>query len=96
MKITQGSKLCGKIFEAMIGLVLLVPPLLGAIFFVISVFGGDGEVPQLGYLRSPWIADFSNEGGGGMSAAPIYLGLMAIAGAYLIKDTLQYLFPEED
>ena len=31
-------------------------------------------------------------GNGGMSAAPIYLALMALAGAYLIKDSLKYLF----
>jgi hypothetical protein len=33
--------------------------------------------------------NYSNEGGGGgyTSAAPIYLGLMAIAGALLLKGT---------
>ena len=31
-----------------------------------------------------------------MSAAPIYLGLMAIVGAYLIKNSARYIFTSED
>ncbi len=27
-----------------------------------------------------------------MSAAPIYLGLMALSGVYLIKDSIHFLF----
>ena len=45
-------------------------------------------------LSSDWTTNYSYEqgGGGGMSAAPIYLGLMAISGVYLIKDSFQFLF----
>lgn len=45
-------------------------------------------------LSSRWTARVEN--GGGMSAAPIYLGMMAMVGAYLIKDSLYYFFIEED
>lgn len=44
----------------------------------------------LSNLSSDW------NGGGGMSAAPIYLGLMAIVGAYLIKNSARYIFTSED
>lgn len=43
-------------------------------------------------LSSNWTNDYSSEGGGGMSAAPIYLGLMALSGVYLIKDSIHFLF----
>ena len=45
-------------------------------------------------LSSDWTTNYSYEqgGGGGMSAAPIYWGLMAISGVYLIKDSFQFLF----
>ena len=41
-------------------------------------------------LSSDWT---SSEG---MSAAPIYLGLMALAGVYLIKDAFYSLFTTLD
>ena len=94
MQVKESSKIWGKIIEAIIGLFLLIPPILGVIFFVISVFGGEGKVPELRELSSDWTGSYGNSGGY-TSAAPIYLGLMAIAGAYLIKDSLQYLFWEE-
>lgn len=33
---------------------------------------------------------------GAMSAAPLYLAIMAFVGVYLIKDNLKYLFTNED
>ena len=44
---------------------------------------------QMKSFGSSWrgTVDYYNEGGGGYtSALPIYIGLMALAGAYLIKD----------
>lgn len=41
-------------------------------------------------------ADHGDNGGGGMSAAPIYLGLMAMVGAYFIKNSARYIFINED
>lgn len=68
-----------------IGFILLVPHLLGVLFFVINVFGSSWEVAKLYHLSSEWTGSYRE--GGYMSAAPVYLGLMAIAGAYLIKGT---------
>lgn len=45
-------------------------------------------------LSGAWTAEYSD--GGGMSAAPIYLGMMAMVGAYLIKDSLHYFFIKEE
>lgn len=62
-----------------IGLIFLIPPILGAIFFVLKVFNIGGEFASLKYLGVNWTGDDN-----AMSAAPIYLGLMAIAGVILI------------
>lgn len=51
----------------------------------------------LSNLSSDWTTNYGyDNGGGGMSAAPIYLGLMAIVGAYLIKNSARYIFTSED
>ena len=82
----QKALVKGKVFECIIGFIFLLPPVLGVIFFVISVFGGEGKVPRLTELSDHWTTIY------GMSAAPIYLALMAIAGAYLVKDSISYFF----
>ena len=75
-----------------IGLFLLLPPILGVIAFVLQIFNADLDFSQMRDLSSNWTNDYSSEGGGGMSAAPIYLGLMALSGVYLIKDSIHFLF----
>ena len=50
---------------------------------------------MVGYILSD-STDIRCNCGGGMSAAPIYLGLMAIVGAYLIKNSARYIFTSED
>ena len=49
-------------------------------------------------LPSDWTTNYSYKQGrgGGMSAAPIYWGLMAIAGVYLIKDSFLFLLYKGD
>lgn len=81
-----------KRIECVIGLTFLIPPILGVIAFVLQIFNADLDFSQMRDLSSNWTNDYSSEGGGGMSTAPIYLGLMALAGVYLIKDSIQYLF----
>lgn len=76
--------------ECWIGLFFLIPPILGVIAFVLNLLGSKGDFAKLWNLSSNWTCDFDN--GGGMSAAPIYLGLMALTGAYLVKDGLKYCF----
>jgi len=69
--------------EKIIGIILLIPPLLGVIFFILSIFGASGDIPNLRTLSFDW----TGAGDGYSSTAPIYLGLMAIAGALLLKGT---------
>jgi hypothetical protein len=59
------------------------------------LFDNDGEFARMRNLSGDWTTNYS-DGGGGMSAAPIYLALMALAGAYLIKDGLKYFFIKEE
>ena len=94
--ITKEKKL-----EFWLGVFFLIPPILGVVAFVLCLLGIDSDFFRLHNLSSKWTAliDFSYDsrnggggGGGGMSAAPIYLGLMAIVGAYLIKNNARYVF----
>ena len=78
--------------ERILGIILLIPPIIGVILFLLNLFSNDpGNIPEMSNLSFKWTGrmDYSSEGGGGgyTSAAPIYLGLMAIAGALLLKGT---------
>lgn len=90
----------GKKIEAIIALFLLIPPILGVISFVLCLFDNDGAFAKMSNLSSDWTGSYgySYEGGGGgfTSAAPIYLGLMAIAGVLLLKDSFRYLFLKDE
>lgn len=102
------TEVYGKRIECLIGLVLLIPPILSVLAFCISIFAGDnpGTFARMSNLSDEWTAiirvpttttfdELSNGIGGAaaaMSAAPIYLGMMAIVGAYLIKNNIQYFF----
>lgn len=75
--------------ERVLGIILLIPPLLGVIMFVLNIVSKD--LGKMSNLSHEWTGDWnsSGDGGGGgyTSAAPIFLGLMAIAGALLLKGT---------
>ena len=102
------AEVYGKRIECLIGLILLIPPILGVAAFTISIFAGDtpGSFARMTYLSSEWTAlirvpaETSFDGlsngikgsAGAMSAAPIYLGLMAMVGAYLVKNNIQSFF----
>lgn len=83
-----------KKIECWIGIFFLIPPLLGVLAFVLQIFDAGTDFSQMSNLSSSWTTKYGYDqgGGGGMSAAPIYLGLMALAGVWLIKDSLQYMF----
>ena len=85
-----------KKLEFWLGIFFLIPPILGVIAFVLCFF----DIYSLlnGTLSYPndWTADHGDNGGGGMSAAPIYLGLMAMVGAHFIKNSARYIFINED
>jgi hypothetical protein len=63
--------------EQKAGLLLLLPSLLSVIPFIVKLFDGFND-------DSFWTG-YDVGDGGFTSALPIYIGLMAIAGAYLFK-----------
>ena len=70
--------------KSIFGVILLIPPLLGVFLFLSNLNSRmAGEIAKLSNLSVDW----TGGGDGHTSAAPIYLGLMAIAGALLLKDT---------
>ena len=78
-------------FEAKIGILFLIPPIIGVIYFILNLFNAD-----LGFEVFPdsWNCIYDYRLGASMAyaatpAIPIYLGLMAIAGAYLIKGNIK-------
>ena len=94
-----------KRIECIIGIIILVPVFLGVIAFVICLFNGSDDFCTLDNLSRTWsysLRSFNHTrlngevsqfaAAGAMSSAPIYLGLMAIAGAWLIKDSFKYFF----
>lgn len=80
-----------RIIEIIAGFILLIPPLLSVFLFLINVYDlNPGSISKLEGIESlTWTGDYyvDNDGGGAgyQSPIPIYLGLMAIGGAYLIK-----------
>ena len=77
--------------ERVLGIILLIPPVIGVLLFLLNLMDNNiGDIPEMKNLSREWTGTYGygNDGGGGYtSAAPIYLGLMAIAGAYLLKGT---------
>ena len=89
-------RLCGS--SPLSGLFLLLPPILGVFAFVLQLFNADTDFSEMRNLSSDWTTNYGYDqgGGGGMSAAPVYLGLMAIAGVYLIKDSFYTFFIKDE
>ena len=93
----EDSKIKAKKIECILGILFLLPSILGVIAFVLCLFGCEWNFATLDNLSGGWTTEYGYSsyeggGGGGMSAAPIYLGLMALAGVWLVKDSIQYLF----
>ena len=79
-------------WEAKIGILFLIPPILGVINFLLIFidvldFEDFPEVWTCIDDYSKW--EHSSYGYAATPAIPLYLGLMAIAGAYLIKGNLK-------
>lgn len=83
-----------KTIEAILGLLFCLPAVIGVICFIVNLCT-KGDTCDLGSLRGQW--DW-HDGGEGASASPtpVYFGLMAIAGAYMLKNSLRYLFLKEE
>ena len=97
----EKALIIGKRIECIIGIILLIPVIIGVIAFVMCLFEGSNDFCTLDNLSRAWSYSFETEGGmgyehvsvaGAMSSAPIYLGLMAIAGVWLVKDSFKYFF----
>jgi hypothetical protein len=70
-----------------IGYILLAPSIVSVLLFFINLFSGEDILENLSSKTWKGFIYVSENGGGGFtSALPFYFGLMAIAGAYLIKD----------
>lgn len=65
-------------WELIFGIFFLIPSILGVFGFIYLLF-------RENYACSLGILDNLR---GGFSTTPVYLGLMALAGAYLIKNNL--------
>lgn len=91
----EKALIMAKKIQCWIGFGFLIPPILGVIAFVLCLFDYDNEFASMRNLSGNWTTNYSS-GGGGMSAAPIYLAMMSFTGAYLIKDSLRYLFISVD
>ena len=82
-----------KKIECIIGLFFLIPPIIGVVAFILSLIDPYMDFANLDFLSAEWTAIVDT--GGGMSAAPIYLAIMAFVGAYLIKDKLRYFIKDK-
>lgn len=80
------------------GLFFLTPPILGVLFFLLNLCDVDGRFVGMRNLSGQWDwHDGSGDGSGAsMSPTPIYLGLMAIAGVLLVKNSLRYLVCKDE
>lgn len=65
-----------QLWQQIVGVFLLIPPILSVVFFLLANTG----IAKIKDFTYAWTT-----GDYGMIGPAIYLGLMAIAGAYLIK-----------
>ena len=88
------SVILEKKIECVLGIVFVIPPILGVVAFLMNLFDIESfkHFSSLSNLSFNWSGGYDTDGGGAMSATPLYLGLMAIAGAYLIKNNIRYFF----
>lgn len=93
--IMEKATLKAKRIKCIIGFIFLIPPILGVIAFILSLFDADSRFSALSNLSDNWSWGTYGDGGA-MSATPIYFGLMALAGAYLIHDSLDALFVKKN
>lgn len=82
-----------KKFEFFLGLFFLIPPILSVFFFLLSLCDTSGSFVNMTDLSGEWTwhNGSGDNSGASMSPAPLYLGLMAIAGVLLVKNSLRYL-----
>ena len=67
------------------GVLFLIPPILGVFFFTLNVFDVNWDAVTLRDLGSNWTGE-------AFSAARIYLGLMALAGVSMVRFAMNDFF----
>ena len=67
----EDSKIKAKKIECILGILFLIPPILGVIAFVLCLFGCEWKFAELYNLSSDWTAHGGYSVGGGMSALMI-------------------------
>lgn len=90
-----------KSFSIILGLILLVPPIINILFFLLNILGLGCKITQFEYLSDKWygyVCIYSSPtynpdaggfagGAGCTSSLPLYSSFMGTVGAYLIKGT---------
>ena len=89
----------GKMIQVVIGFILLLPPIFGVFSYFYTVFKGypsrkEEEIEYRMDEGTPviWDLGFKNN----QSNILIYMGLMALAGCYLIKGNVKELYREDE
>lgn len=80
-----------KVIEAIIGLLFCLPAVRGVICFIMNLCT-EGERCDIDSLNGAWYG----HGDSPVPNTPVYFGLMAIAVAYMLKNSLRYLFLTEE
>ena len=53
-----------KKFEFFLGLIFLIPPILGVLFFIFNLFDwSDGNIVEMRHLGGEWEAQYCDDGG---------------------------------
>ncbi len=73
-----------KKIECIVGFLFLIIPIIALFCFLLSWFEISTDRWFVGLLN------LSGHWAGDNSTAPIYIGLMALAGAYLVKDGIRF------
>lgn len=88
-----------KKIEAVIGLLFTLPAVIGIICFLLNFLFGEASLEGLDGIwgvtenYSGW--DNSSYGYAASSPTPLFMGLLAIVGGYLLKGNLHYLLKEK-
>ena len=85
-----------KRIEGIIGILFLLPAIVGSFCFFANLIT-EGNACSLICLKGIW-TELYNGGAGGCSSSttPIFFGLMAIAGTFMIKNSLRYFFTRKE
>lgn len=82
-----------KRIECILGIILLIIPIIAVFCFLldwIDITSSYNEFVTMRNLDGDWT--YHSDQGVSTSPAPIFIGLIALAGAYLVKDSFRFIF----